>query len=292
MDITTATAAGAAIISAAAAARYYFQIKKLRGVLGKYTDEEIARHAPEIKTSGEVAYSVLMFIDISSFTTLSEKYKPAFVSRVLDIFFTTVCNNIPGGKVSKFLGDAVLVSFENNSFAIKSGMTLIRKLEMEFSKITETKISASIGIHSGDAYIGTIGNANRADFTMIGDAVNTTSRIQSLCKIYGEPLLISGDSMRGAKDLMPSFFPLDTVRVKGKKKAIDIFSVPNKNSEIYFSALSLYRSGEFTDALKTFEVLKNINPQHGAYEMWAERCRENISAPPQQWDGVFTMLEK
>lgn len=292
MDITTATAAGAAIISAGTAAHYFFQNNKLRAILGKYTDAEIARHAPEIKTSGEVTYSVIMFVDISSFTTLSEKWKPAFTSRVLDTFFTSVCENIPGGKVSKFLGDAVLISFDNNTNAIKSGTALVRKLEKEFSKISEVKISASIGIHSGDAYIGTIGNANRADFTMIGDSVNTTSRIQSLCKIYGEPLLISGDSMRGARDLMPSFFPLDTVRVKGKKKAIDIFSIPNKNSEIYFSALSLYRSGEFVDALKTFEILQTLDPHHGAYEMWAERCRKNIAAPPVKWDGVYTMNDK
>ena len=91
---------------------------------------------------------------------------------------------------------------------------------------------------------------------------------------------------------MPSFFPLDTVRVKGKQKAIDIFSIPNKNSEIYFWALSLYRSGEFTDALKTFEVLKNMDPQCGAYEMWADRCRKNIATPPLEWDGVFTLSEK
>lgn len=289
MDITTAAAA---IFCTGTAAHYFFQNKKLRKILEKYTDSEIARNAPKITISGETIYSVLMFIDISSFTTLSEKYKPAFVSNVLDIFFTTVCNNIKGGKVVKFSGDAVLISFENNISAIKNGTLLVRKLESEFSKIKETKISATIGINSGDAFVGTIGNAARAEFTIIGDAVNTASRIQGLCKIYNEPILIAGDSLRGAKELMPSFFPLDTVRVKGKKKAIDIFSIPNKHSEIYFSALSLYRSGEFSEALKTFEVLKNIDPLHGAYGMWAGRCKKNIAVPPGQWDGVYTMNEK
>lgn len=292
MDITTAAASAAAIFSAAIAIKYYFQNSQLRKILEKYAGEEISKHAPTFFVSAKVEYAAVMFVDISSFTTFAEKYKPAFVSDILTIFFTTVCDNSKNGKIIKFMGDAVLIYFETCTDAVKSATRLTRKLETAFSKIEKVKIKATIGVHAGDVYIGTIGNSERADFTAIGDTVNLASRIQSLCKIYNEPLLISGDAMRGAKEYMPSFFPLDTVRVKGRKQAIDIYSMPTRHAEAYSAALSFYRSGNFEDAERAFENLKHIDPHNSVYKMWAERCRNNIAAPPETWDGVYTMSEK
>lgn len=292
MDITTAAASAAAIFSAVIAAKYFFQNSQLRKILKKYAGEEISKHAPTFYVSAKVEYAAVMFVDISSFTTFAEKYKPAFVSDVLTIFFTTVCDNSKSGKIIKFMGDAVLIYFETCTDAVKSATRLTRKLEDAFSKIEKVKIQASIGVHAGDVYIGTIGNSERADFTAIGDTVNLASRIQSLCKIYSEPILISGDVMRGARDYMPSFFPLDTVRVKGRKQAIDIYSMPTRHAEAYASALSFYRSGNFEDAQKAFENLKHIDPHNEVFKMWAGRCRKNIAAPLKEWDGVYIMTDK
>lgn len=292
MDITTAATSAAAIFSAAIAAKYFFQNVQLRKILGKYTGEEIAKNAPTFTVSAKVEYAAMAFIDISSFTSFSEKYKPAFVADVLTIFFTTVSDNSKNGRIVKFMGDAVLLYFETCTDAVKTSMRLTRKLEDAFSKIEKVKIKATIGVHAGDVFIGTLGNSARADFTAIGDTVNLASRIQGLCKVYNEQLLISGDVMRGAKDFMPSFFPLDTVRVKGRKQAIDIYSMPTRNAEAYAAALSFYRSGNFEDAERAFENLKHIDPHNEVFEMWASRCRKNIAASLREWDGVYTMSEK
>lgn len=286
--IATATS----IITASTALYYFIQNKRLRKTLGRYTDIKIAQNAPNIEISGKVEHVSLMFIDISSFTTLSEQYKPAFISSVVNIFFTTVCKNKGNGKIVKFIGDAVLLMYDINEDAVKAGITLTSSIERAFKTIKNENIKATIGIHSGDAYVGTIGNAERADFTSIGDAVNVASRVQSLCAVYNEPILISGNTMKGARDYMNIMYLLDTVKVKGREKAIEIYAMPHKNIELYKNALAFYRSSLFDEAKTIFETLKTLEPHNYVYSMWIRRCDKYKAAAAEGWDGVYTMSEK
>lgn len=256
---------------------YIIDAIRVRTTLARYTDIVVAMKAPDFVTEGEVRKETFVFVDITSFTAICEQYKADFVTDMLTKFYSAITDNIQKGAVVKFSGDAALLVYKSPDDAIIETLYLKNRVSDEFLR-ADIELNATFGIHTGKAYVGTVGSNVRADYTAIGDAVNTASRLQSLCSYYCEPMIISGDTVRACKENISTLFWLDTVKVKNRESAIDIFSLPRMGGVVsaYSSAITAYRSGRFEDAAAGFKILQSIDPAP-IFGAWEQRCIEELA---------------
>ena len=158
----------------------------------------------DISLGGETREVTVLFCDIRSFTSMSEKMAAADVVSLLNKYFTALgeCITKHHGIINKYIGDAIMAIFgapvESKTHAQDAFLAALEMREA-LKKINEENASKyktenlpeihfGIGIHTGNVFAGTIGASNRMEYTVIGDTVNTASRIESLCKTYGQRL--------------------------------------------------------------------------------------------------------
>lgn len=171
------------------------QAIKENNILKMYVDGAVLNfmRAKEFETTlllNETVELTVIFIDICSFTSLTEKEPADKVVKLLNNYFDVIVKEIlaQGGYVDKFIGDAVMAVFKGNYHldrGVEASLAVCKSIEQlpkEFS--TEPFLKVSIGINTGEVISGNIGSATlkRLDYTVIGDVVNTAQRLQSLAK--------------------------------------------------------------------------------------------------------------
>lgn len=243
-----------AIVLAMRSAHNYNRIEKLVCVFEKFVPTRfqlrIAKQGIESIDIGTAENDTLavLFCDIRSFTPLSEKMDPEDVLTFLNSFFSAMTGPIHknNGFIDKFIGDAIMVLFDANGKevnliaenAIRAAIEMHRALDefnLKSDAANHSKIDMGIGIHIGRVVIGTVGTSDRMDSTVLGDAVNTASRLENLTKEKNEKIIVSSSIV----DLLetPNEFELNQrgrVLVKGKSESIMIYGVSDKKSELKF----------------------------------------------------------
>lgn len=161
---------------------------------------------PEVIGRGKRQQVTVLFSDIRGFTQFSELLDPEELSIFLTEFRRRMVRVIfqNKGSLDKFIGDAVMVTFgtplpsevpgEDTKNAVNAAKAMLDELKLwneERKAQGQVEIKIGIGIHSGEVFCGSIGSEERMEYTVIGDTVNTASRIESACKQIGSPLLIS-----------------------------------------------------------------------------------------------------
>ncbi|MEQ8469826.1 MAG: adenylate/guanylate cyclase domain-containing protein [Marinoscillum sp.] len=174
----------------------------------------------------------ILFVDIRNFTGISEKMSPEqnfqFLNSYLSFLAPTIINN--KGFIDKYIGDAIMAIFpENPGDALSAGLEMRKKLDL-FNKLHVEEdleeIRIGIGIHTGKLMVGIIGFDNRMEGTVIGDSVNTASRIEGLTKEYNCCILASESTVTGCDNKEKFNFKfMDEVQVKGKEQKIKVYSV-------------------------------------------------------------------
>ncbi|MCW5738029.1 MAG: HAMP domain-containing protein [Enhydrobacter sp.] len=173
----------------------------------------------------------ILFSDIRSFTTLSEDMDPdenfAFINAYLDRMGPVIRNH--NGFIDKYIGDAIMALFVDADDAVRAGVAMMAALEL-FNEDRRSAglqpIAIGVGINTGLLMLGTIGEKDRMDGTVISDAVNLAARVESLTKDYGKPLLISEFTLQELAD--PEAYdiqPVNVVVVKGKTRPVGIYAV-------------------------------------------------------------------
>ncbi len=205
---------------------------------GRAVDPAVRDHllSGNIRLGGELRDAVVLFTDIRNFTTISEKSEPDEVVRLLNRHFASVgsCIEAEQGLINKFIGDAVMAVFgvplpQGNSAerAVRAALAMLRAREALNEQLVREGFGAirtGIGIHSGRVLAGNIGSANRMEYTVIGDTVNTAARIEGLCKELSCDLIIT-DAVRAqlGPDFQTDFLARRSVR--GKSQELDLYSV-------------------------------------------------------------------
>jgi adenylate cyclase len=163
--------------------------------------------------------AALLLCDLHGFTNLSNRLPEAEVLNVLDRYFDQVVPAITeaGGEILKFMGDAALAFFHNETAeaccaaALNGARLALRNLEA--AAMTDPTIETSMALHYGKVSYGNIGSGSRLDFTLIGPDVNLVSRIQGLCGETGHSVLVS---KRFTKHIAPgTFVGIGMHRLKG-----------------------------------------------------------------------------
>lgn len=174
----------------------------------------------------------ILFSDIRSFTTLSETMTPAENFAFMNAYLARVGPAIRAheGVIDKYLGDGIMALFPGEpSTALRAALAMrqsLREFNDERQKRGRVPIEIGIGIHTGNLMLGTIGENERMECTVISDAVNIASRLDGLTSTYGAPILISGDMKDRLGDESGFVFRfLDTVTLRGRTQAIALYEV-------------------------------------------------------------------
>lgn len=216
----------------------------MRDTFGKIVTPQIRDYLlnKNVALGGETLDVTVMFCDIRGFTTLSESMKPETIVSLLNEYFTGLekCIAQHGGVINKYIGDAVMALFgapmQSTTHAIDAYAAALdmRKELVEMNKnfvaqgLPELKFG--IGLHSGPVLAGNIGAANRMEYTVIGDTVNTASRIEGLCKTYKKDLLLSEStvqSLQAARNNINLIF-IDDAEIRGRKEKVKLYSDSDK----------------------------------------------------------------
>ncbi|MCB1321674.1 MAG: adenylate/guanylate cyclase domain-containing protein, partial [Leptospiraceae bacterium] len=252
----------------------------------------------------------VLFSDIRSFTTLSESMTPpenfAFINSYLRRMGPVIRKH--GGFIDKYIGDAIMALFDGGvSSGVDASVDMMRTLHTWNAgrgKYGYDPVTIGIGLHAGPLMLGTIGENERMEGTVISDAVNLAARVEGLTKKYGTAILITDAIQQtiAANGKYQTRF-VDRVRVKGKQDAVSIFEVLDglstdeqdlrlKTRERFDNAVSLYVRGEFDAAGKLFTEILKLG-QDPATEVYIRRCRSLLqSGVPADWDGTIVLDSK
>ncbi|HYB69163.1 MAG TPA: adenylate/guanylate cyclase domain-containing protein, partial [Candidatus Bathyarchaeia archaeon] len=197
---------------------------------------EIVRHKDDAKLAANRRRMTVLFSDIRGFTSMSEKMQPEEVVAFLREYLTVMTEAVfkHGGTVDKYIGDAIMalynVPFDAPDHALRAVRTAIefqervRPLGERFAARYGGTLACGVGIHTGEAVVGTIGSEQRLEYTAIGDTINLGSRLEGLTKEFSVPIIISEATYAevrhhfGARDL-------GEVTVKGKAIPVKIYAI-------------------------------------------------------------------
>jgi len=183
---------------------------------------------PELlKLGGERKRCTFLFTDVRGYTSLSEKLEPEEVTEILNKALTIQANAVKkyGGMVDKYIGDAMMAIFNAPMNLEKhEHQAILAALEIKTNmQESDLDIDIGIGVNTGDAVIGNMGSDTRFDYTAIGDAVNLAARLESSCKTVGHDLVIGEETIKHYNGTI--YQKLDPIYVKGKEKAINIYTI-------------------------------------------------------------------
>ncbi len=173
----------------------------------------------------------ILFIDIRGFTSFAEQRPPDEVIRFLKSYYEYSLDIVHRHKgfVKSFMGDGVMLIFGYNqenhgaNGALDCALEILDRLP-EFNREHGTAIQVGIGIHSGPTAVGNIGTRDRTEFAVIGNTVNTASRIESETKIVGTPLLFSGSVVEQLVDYPRTPVFVRNFALRGQLGWIDLFT--------------------------------------------------------------------
>jgi len=300
----------------------YFSEEKeklyIRSVFKHYLAENVVdsvlKSTDGLTFGGERQHLTVLFSDIRSFTTYSEKYTPEQVVSILGEYLTEMVDVVLkfGGMLDKFVGDEIMAVFGTPYYvpdhavkACHTALEMIRcldRLKEKWEEEGREGFDIGIGVNTGDMIVGNLGSKQIFDYTVIGDAVNLGARLEGINKVYktANNIIIS-EFTKKEIDTRFTTRELDSVRVKGKKEPVAIYELAGEEEVIVYSedfmslygkGLQLYKKMEWDRSIQEFKTGLKIRDDEVS-RMYIKRCAYFKKNPPgEDWDGVFTLKTK
>ena len=253
----------------------------------------------------------IMFTDIVSFTAICEKMTAIEVAAFINHHLTLIsaCVEREGGTIDKFIGDAVMAFWgapaNNPDHAVdccRAALACQRAVQ-DLGLVDDEgrAVNIRIGVNSGDMLVGNIGSEVRLNYTVIGDAVNIASRLESTNKVFGSQIIIGPETRRLAGDRV-SVRELDRLAVYGRSGGLQVYELLGMADEFvdrsdwvgfYEAGLKSYRARDFTAAIADFEKVVSLRKQDQASSRMIERCKQQLETPTGDgWDDTAIALTK
>ncbi|GHV53196.1 guanylate cyclase [Synergistales bacterium] len=286
----------------------------LRKTFSRYISPEIVKRIMKERGdlfSGEERELSIIFTDIRGFTTLSEKLTPHQIVSLLNRYFTPMTAIVLDreGTLDKFIGDALMAFWNapldvpgHPALAVGAAVAMQERLNTLNEELEEEyglSIRIGAGVHTGLAYVGNMGSADRVNYTLIGDNVNLASRLEGLCPKYGVKVVVSEDTMAACGEEFAWQF-IDTISVKGKTQPVSIYTPMSRSDEFeradelarWKAACELYIAGDFAASETAFCSLCSDFPDSKLYDIYGERASQLRENPPENWNGVWVFTSK
>lgn len=296
--------------------------KFVKGAFAKYVApavvDSILKHPEKLTVGGEKKDLTIMFSDIRSFTTFSEKLDAKVLASFLNEYLGIMTKIVFAheGTLDKYIGDAIMAFWgapldqpKHSLNACKAAVAMMKALAENQRRWKEhygVDVNIGVGINSGPVNVGNMGSSDNFSYTVIGDHVNLSSRLEGLTKAYGVAILTTRftfDEIEKAGEKAPAHRVLDHVKVKGKKKAVELIQVldrpmPDSGLALFAEGRSLYAAQSWDAAIAKFReasALLSVSPEDrdGPCDIFIGRCEDFKAAPPApDWDGSWEMTSK
>ena len=291
--------------------------KRVKTTMSRYMDPAIADQLLEKGSEimgGQNTEATILFSDIRSFTSITEKLGAQGTVKLLNQYFEIMveCITEQGGILDKFIGDAIMAAFglpitfdDDEDRGLKASINMINRLwawNKERKKAGILPLEMGIGLNTDNVVAGNIGSEKRMDYTMIGDGVNLAARLESACKQYNARILISDYTFKKLKGTYRIRY-IDDVIVKGKTEPVGIHEVLDyHNDETFPNLLEVvnyfnqgrkdYKLGNFDKAIISFKNCLKANKNDKLSSTYIDRCEYLIKEKHADWNGVWRMESK
>jgi len=286
-------------------------------LFGQYVPPELvdkmAEDPQKYSMEGKSEELTVLFSDIVGFTSISESLSPKDLSQFINDYLTAMSLVIRTnrGTLDKYIGDAIMAFWgapvadaQHARQAVISAMAMqaeLDKLREQMRARGWPDIRIGVGVNTGQMSVGDMGSKLRKAYTVMGDAVNLSSRLEGLTRVYGVGILVGPNTRHAVNDIL--FREIDRVRVKGKDEPVDIFEPIGVDGqvgqkaieelEVWHRALKAYRAQNWDEAEAELSKALQMSPQCKLYQLYAERIQQcRIEPPGENWDGVTTFKTK
>ena len=289
----------------------------LRNTFSQYVPPEFAKRMSEsgqkVNLEGEMRELSVLFSDIRNFTGIAENLSPKDLTLLMNEMLTAQSEVIHNhsGTVDKYIGDAVMAFWNapladpkhavNAVLAALDMQAAIRQLSEQIQSEGMPPMRLGVGIATGETNVGNMGSKLRMTYTAIGDNVNIASRVEGLTKFYRVPVLVADGTREQCQNSDIIFRVVDMVRVKGRERPLTLYQPMGVGQTITPATQErvkaceqiwkLYLAGNFAEALNALTRIKDWQ-KDGLLAVYEERLQTLVKNPPEQWDGVFTHMEK
>jgi two-component system sensor histidine kinase ChiS len=276
----------------------HIRLAKINAAYGRFVPHEFLRFLEresivDVKLGDQVQKEMsVLFADIRSFTSLSEKMSPKenfdFLNACLSQISPVIRNH--NGFIDKYIGDAIMALFpQTPDDAVQAAIDMQKQVMLYNSYLQKSggqPIAIGIGLHTGTLMLGTVGESERMETTVIADAVNLASRLEGLTKTYGVDILISEQTQKRLNSqLQENCRFLGRVKVKGKSQAVDIFEVYDSNIQQIIDlkrqtradferGVNFFVEENFAQAEQVFQQVLQRNKQDRVAQLYIERCKQ------------------
>ncbi len=290
--------------------------KRIRSTMSRYMSKEVADQllaSGEAELGGKEQKVTVMFSDVRRFTTISEQIGPRETVLLLNEYFTEMVDAIfhHGGILDKYMGDGIMALFgapfvgetdaDNALLAADEMMHRLADLNVRRAADGREPLAIGIGFSTGNVVVGNIGSVRRLDYTVIGDTVNLSARLEGATKQYGAKILMSEMTVRELRR-EHTLREVDLIRAKGKDRPVAVYESLGYRAgerhlrgllEAHAEGMAAYRARDWTTAAKAFDAALALYPDDGPARVYKERVGLLAKTPPpDDWDGVWNLTEK
>ncbi|MEG4573045.1 ATP-binding protein [Microcoleus sp. N3A4] len=295
----------------------HIRLAKINAAYGRFVPHDFLRFLGhesivDVRLGDQIQKEMtILFSDIRSFTTISEAMTPQENFNFINSYLSRVSPVIRAhqGFIDKYIGDAIMALFpESADDAVRAAVEMQKQVIIynQHRRLSNyAPITIGIGLHAGSLMLGTIGEQERMESTVIADAVNLASRLEGLTKVYGAGILVSDSILERVGDREKYKYRfVDRVTVKGKKSAVSVFEIYDAETEqsiklkqetaaAFQKGLDLYFDQSFTKAQKIFKNICETNPQDKLAAIYCQRSLKNrMYGVPEGWSGIEALDDK
>ena len=288
---------------------------------GKYVDarivERLMEKTDEPQTGGETQVMTVLFQDAVGFNAVAQHLSPeewvALTNKYLTHMSKPVTNH--GGIIDKFI-DTMVMAFWGMPFTREDDhahlacecaldqAALLQDVHHWVSQVTDetSKLNLQVGLATGSLVVGNMGSEQAKSYTVMGDTVNTASRLKGANKVYGTQVLMTEETQQLASEQM-AMREIDLIQVVGKDEPVRIYELLGRIKDVddettqlqdsFHKGLIAYRTQSWDEAQKCFEHCLQLRSDDGPSLVYLERIAIFQKTPPQNdWDGVWQLTKK
>ncbi|MGI9372226.1 MAG: CHASE2 domain-containing protein [Hyphomicrobiales bacterium] len=299
--------------------------RQIRGAFGQYLSpalvDKLAANPDDLVLGGETKEMTILFSDVRDFTSISEGYKenPQGLTVLINRLLTPLSKAIIDfhGTIDKYMGDNIMAFWnaplddsDHAKNACNAALTMMENLkDVNANRALEAAengeevkpLEVGIGIGTGECVVGNMGSDLRFDYTVMGDVVNVSSRLEGQSRPYGVIAIVAERTMERAGEEF-ALLEIDRIRVKGKQEPEKIFTLIGDENvrtgsdfvtlhEAQRNFLKYYRAQKWKEAREEIDRCRVPAERlgiGGLYNVYAARIAEfENDPPPKDWEGVY-----